>query len=164
MKKIAYIALLALLIASCKKSNTDEELKAVTKTDTTVAAPKKEEEVKTEVKADTINTASKKDEDCKDIEVEMGAGRECIIKNTDLELAYQNIIKDKEVEETEYYLATIPSQNKSVTVNKKGLISIDYQITPNKVFISMFYEGGDTEVTLEKINNTIKKSIYHYAD
>jgi hypothetical protein len=28
----------------------------------------------------------------------------------------------------------------------------------------MNYEGGVTEVTLEKIKDTIKKSIYHYAD
>ncbi|RKR04647.1 hypothetical protein C8C82_4308 [Flavobacterium sp. 81] len=95
----------------------------------------------------------------------MGSGKECIIKNTDLEKAYENIIKKKEVEETEYFLSAIPSKSKSVDVNKNGLISIDYEIiSGKKVAITMNYEGGVTEVTLEKINDTIKKSIYHYAD
>jgi len=149
MKKIACIAFLALAFTNCKKSNSDEELKPLKKPETTSSASKKE-------KVET--------EDCKDVEVEMGAGRECILKSTDLDLAYQNIIKNKEVEETEYYLTEIPSENKSVEVNKNGLISIDYEITQNKVAITMNYEGGVTEVTLEKLENTIKKSIYHYAD
>lgn len=149
MKKIACIALLALLFTNCKKSNPEEELKPIKKPADTSLTVKKEKEEK---------------EDCKDIEVEMGAGRECIVRNTDLEKTYQNIIKNKEVEETEFYLATIPSENKSVEINKNGLISIDYNITKDKVAITMNYEGGVTEVTLEKIKNTIKKSIYHYAD
>lgn len=149
MKKIVCIAFLALAFTNCKKSDSDEELKPIKKPATTSAASKKE-------KVET--------EDCKDIEVEMGAGRECILKSTDLDLAYQNIIKNKEVEETEYYLTEIPSENKSVEVNKNGLISIDYEINQNKVAITMNYEGGVTEVTLEKLENTIKKSIYHYAD
>ena len=149
MKKIACIAFLALAFTNCKKSNSDEELKPLKKPETTSSASKKE---KVQM------------EDCKDVEVEMGAGRECILKSTDLDLAYQNIIKNKEVEETEYYLTEIPSENKSVEVNKNGLISIDYEINLNKVAITMNYEGGVTEVTLEKLENTIKKSIYHYAD
>nr|WP_199000634.1 hypothetical protein [Flavobacterium sp. ASV13] len=151
MKKIACIALLALLFTNCKKNNSDQELKTVTKPADTIAA------VKEEKKAD-------EKEDCKDIEVEMGSGRECILKNTDLDKVYQNIIKNKEVEESEYFLTAIPGESKSVEVNKNGLISIDYQITKDKVAMTMNYEGGVTEVTLEKINNTIKRSIYHYAD
>ncbi|OMQ10611.1 hypothetical protein [[Flexibacter] sp. ATCC 35103] len=153
MKKIACIALLALLFTSCKKNNPDEEVKSIKKPVPTVSVVKKE------------TTEEKKDkEDCKDIEVEMGAGRECIIQSTDLEKAYENIIKNKEVEETEFYLSTIPSENKSVEVNKNGLISIDYEITKDKVALTMNYEGGVTKVTLEIIKNTIKKSIYHSAD
>jgi hypothetical protein len=150
MKKITCIALFALLFTNCKNSNSDEKLNSITKPKTTSSTVKKEEVIT---------------EDCKDIEVEMGSGKECIIKNTDLEKAYENIIKKKEVEETEYFLSAIPSKNESVDVNKKGLISIDYEITSGKkVAITMNYEGGVTEVTLEKINDTIKKSIYHYAD
>ena len=151
MKKITCLALLALLFTNCKQNNSNEELKPVTKPADTVAVVK--EEKKAEEK-----------EDCKDIEVEMGSGRECILKNTDLDKVYQNIIKNKEVEESEYFLSAIPAESKSVEINKNGLISIDYQITKDKATISMNYEGGVTEVTLEKINNTIKRSIYHYAD
>ncbi|MFH6968749.1 hypothetical protein [Flavobacterium sp. FlaQc-28] len=151
MKKITCLALLALLFTNCKQNNSNEELKPVTKPADTVAVVK--EEKKAEEK-----------EDCKDIEVEMGSGRECILKNTDLDKVYQNIIKNKEVEESEYFLSAIPAESKSVEINKNGLISMDYQITKDKVAISMNYEGGVTEVTLEKINNTVKRSIYHYAD
>ncbi|MFH6998627.1 hypothetical protein ACHRVZ_11895 [Flavobacterium sp. FlaQc-57] len=149
MKKITCIALLALLFTNCKKNNSDEELKPVQKTATTNAVVKKEKV---------------EEEDCKDIEVEMGSGRECILKNTDLDKVYQNIIKNKEVDESEYFLKTIPNEKKSVEINKNGLISIDYEITKDKVAIDMNYEGGVTEITLEKIKNTVKRSIYHYAD
>lgn len=151
MKKVTCIALLALVFTNCKQNNSNEELKPVTKPADTVAVVK--EEKKAEEK-----------EDCKDIEVEMGSGRECILKNTDLDKVYQNIIKNKEVEESEYFLSAIPAESKSVEINKNGLISMDYQITKDKASISMNYEGGVTEVTLEKINNTVKRSIYHYAD
>jgi hypothetical protein len=106
----------------------------------------------------------KADEDCKDIEVEMGSGRECILKNTDLETAYKDLIKNKEVEDTKFYLTETPKANQSVEVNQNGLISIDYVIKKDKIEISMGYEGGNTEVTLEKVNGDVKRSIYHYAD
>ncbi|RXM48101.1 hypothetical protein [Flavobacterium sp. YO12] len=151
MKKITCLALLALLFVNCKQTNSNEEVKSETKPTDTTAVVK--EEKKAEEK-----------EDCKDIEVEMGSGRECILKDTDLANVYQNIIKNKEVEESEYFLSAIPNESKSVEINKNGLISIEYQITKDKVAIAMNYEGGVTEVTLEKINNTVKRSIYHYAD
>jgi len=150
MKKITSIALLALLFTNCKQSS-NEESKPIEKPADTITV------VKTEKKAEPK-------EDCKDIEVEMGDGRECILQDTNLDEVYQNIIKNKEVEESNYFLSTIPSERKSVKVNKEGLISIDYEIFKDKVAISMNYEGGVTEVTLEKINNTVKRSIFHYAD
>ncbi|SHH14207.1 hypothetical protein [Flavobacterium johnsoniae] len=153
MKKIACIALLALLFTNCKQSN-NEESKPIEKPADTIAV----------VKTEKIEKNTEPKEDCKDIEVEMGDGRECILQDTDLDKVYQNIIKNKEVEESNYFLSTIPNENKSVEINQNGLISIDYQITKDKVAISMNYEGGVTEVTLEKINNTVKRSIYHYAD
>ncbi len=154
MKKITCIALLALLFTNCKQNNSSEESKPIEKTaDTITIVKEKKVEKKTEQK-----------EDCKDIAVEMGDGRECIIQDTDLEKVYQNIIRNKEVEESNYFLVDIPNESKSIEVNQNGLISIDYQISKNKVAISMNYEGGVTDVTLEKINNTVKRSIYHYAD
>lgn len=151
MKKITCLALLALVFTNCKQNNSNEELKSVTKPADTIAVVK--EEKKAEEK-----------EDCKDIEVEMGSGRECVLQETDLANVYQNIIKNKEVEESNYLLNAIPNESKSVEVNKNGLISIDYQLFKDKVAISMNYEGGVTEVTLEKINNNVKRSIFHYAD
>jgi len=151
MKKIACLALLALLFTNCKQNNTEKELESAKTPADTVTAVKEEK-------------TPEKEEDCKDIEVEMGSGRECILKDTDINQAYLDIIKNKEVDEAEYYLPTLPTEKKSVEVNKDGLISIDYEISKDKVAISMNYEGGVTEVSLEKINNTVKRSIYHYAD
>jgi cell envelope opacity-associated protein A len=152
MKKIAFFALLALLFTNCKQNNSEQELESAKTSADTIAKEKIKEETPVA------------DEDCKDIEVEMGSGRECIIKNTDINQVYLNIIKNKEVDESEYYLSTLPTEKKSVEVNKDGLMSIDYEITKDKVAISMNYAGGVTEVTLEKIDNTVKRSIYHYAD
>ncbi|BFM45535.1 hypothetical protein CFS9_41760 [Flavobacterium sp. CFS9] len=150
MRRIACIAILALLFTNCKENNSEKETKAVKEPVKTNSTVKKE--------------TQEKKEDCKDIEVEMGSGRECILKGTDLAQVYQNIIQNKEVEESAYFLSTIPNESKSVSVNKNGLISVDYKISKDKILVSMNYEGGLTEVTLEKIKDTIKKSIYHYAD
>ncbi|UPZ15076.1 hypothetical protein [Flavobacterium humidisoli] len=152
MKKIAFFALLALLFTNCKQNSSEQELESAKTPADTITKEKIKEETPVA------------DEDCKDIEVEMGSGRECIIKNTDINQVYLNIIKNKEVDESEYYLTTLPTEKKSVEVNKDGLMSIDYEITKDKVAISMNYAGGVTEVTLEKIDNTVKRSIYHYAD
>jgi len=151
MKKLACLAIFALLFTNCKQNNSEKESESGKTPADTVTAVK---EVKT----------PEKEEDCKDIEVEMGSGRECILKDTDIDQVYLDIIKNKEVDEAEYYLTPLPTENKSVEVNKHGLMSIDYEITKDKVAITMNYAGGVTEVTIEKINNTVKKSIYHYAD
>lgn len=156
MKKIACFALLALLFTNCKQNNSEKESESVKTpavTDTVTA-----------VKEETQKENPETKEDCKDIEVEMGDGRECILTNIDLDKAYHNLIEYKQIEESNYFLSALPKENKSVEVNKNGLISIDYEITKNKVTISMNYEGGVTEVTLEKINDTVKRGIYHYAD
>ncbi|GAA3746190.1 hypothetical protein GCM10022422_33130 [Flavobacterium ginsengisoli] len=153
MKKIACFTLLALLFTNCKQNNSEKELESAKTPADTVTVVKEE-----------IKEENPEEGDCKDIEVEMGSGRECILKDTDINEVYQNIIKNKEVDESEYYLTTLPTEKKSIEVNKEGLISIDYEIFKDKVAISMNYEGGVTEVTLEKINNTVKRSIFHYAD
>lgn len=154
MKKIACLALLVLLSTNCKQNNSEKEKSPKTPADTVAAIAK--EEIKEQI--------TETEGDCKDVEVEMGSGKECVLKDTDINKVYLNIIKNKEVEESEYYLSTLPAEKKSVDVNKNGLMSIDYEIAKDKVAITMNYAGGVTEVTLEKINNTVKKSIYHYAD
>lgn len=103
-------------------------------------------------------------EDCKDITIEMGAGKECIIKNTDIQTVYKNLIKNEEVEDVKYYLSNLPSKNQIININKNGLINIEYNIAKDKIKIIMSYEGGVTEVSIEKLNNNVKRSIYYYAD
>jgi len=108
-------------------------------------------------------TISLNNEDCKEIDIEMGGGRECILKNIDIQTAYEDLIKNEEVEESSYYLKNLPSKNQTFEINKNGLISIEYQIDKT-VKIIMLYEGGTTEVTFEQLNSNVKRSIYYYAD
>ena len=104
-------------------------------------------------------------EDCKDISIEMGAGKECVIKNTDIQTVYKNLIKNEEVEDVKYYLSNLPSKNQIININQNGLMNIEYNIAKDKIKIVMSYEGGLTEVSIERLNdNNIKRSIYHYAD
>ncbi|WP_417941731.1 hypothetical protein [Flavobacterium sp. RS13.1] len=169
MKTYSFIFFIIFITAiSCQK-NSQATAERATKTEINdskheLESAKASEVANISVISKTEQKHSEEKEDCKEVEVIMGSGRECIIQNTALNKAYQNIIKNKKVEESDYFLREIPNTNKSVAVNKNGLISIDYEISKNKVAISMNYEGGVTEVTLEKINNTVKRSIYHYAD
>jgi len=105
-----------------------------------------------------------KDQDCKTITVEMGKGEECILKNTTIEKVYANIIKNGEVDDYKYLLKLIPKNDKTIEINKDGLMSIEYKVQKNKIEISFSYSGGVTEVNLEKVDNDIKRSIIYYAD
>ena len=66
MKKIAFLALLALLFTNCKQNNSEKELESAATSADTVAVAKEE-----------IKEENPEDGNCKDIEVEMGSGREC---------------------------------------------------------------------------------------
>ncbi|MBS7231167.1 hypothetical protein KHA90_09025 [Flavobacterium psychroterrae] len=107
---------------------------------------------------------STENKDCKEIVVEMGSGQECIIRNSTLEKVYADIIKNKEVTDSKYFLNSIPTSNKVVEINKDGLIDIEYTIKKDKIEIVMSYDGGVTEVNIEKSNNNVVKKIVYNAD
>ncbi|MFH7015055.1 hypothetical protein [Flavobacterium sp. FlaQc-47] len=115
-----------------------------------------------------IASNSKKDssenKDCKEIVVEMGSGRECIIRNSTIEDVYANIIKNEEVTDSKYFLNSIPASSKAIEINKDGLINIEYTIKKDKIEIVLNYEGGVTEVNIEKSNNNVVKKIVYNAD
>lgn len=104
-------------------------------------------------------------EECEDLVIDMGVGEACIIKDTDMETVYSNIIKGRKVKDVNYYLSTLPAKDKIIEVNKNALMAIQYNVNKDEVDIIMMYEGGITKVSIEKLNNNdIKRTIYYYAD
>ncbi|MDR7371310.1 hypothetical protein [Flavobacterium aquidurense] len=101
---------------------------------------------------------------CKTIIVEMGKGEECILKNTTIENVYMHIIENEEVDCSKYLLNSIPKNNKIIEINKNGLMNIDYKIINDKIEISFNYDGGVTEIIIEKKANNVLRSIVYYAD
>lgn len=105
-----------------------------------------------------------KNKDCKNIKVEMGKGQECLVKNTTLENVYANIIKNGEVDDFRYLLNSIPKNSKIIDINKDGLMNIQYNVQKGKIEILFNYDGGVTEVNIEKVNENVIKRIVYYAD
>ncbi|SHH61235.1 hypothetical protein [Flavobacterium johnsoniae] len=102
--------------------------------------------------------------DCKTITVEMGKGEECLFKNANIEDVYSSIIRDKEVDDYQYLLKLIPKNDKSILINKNGLISIEYKVNKDKVEIKFSYDGGLTVVNIENDNNDVKRTIIYYVN
>ncbi|CAM3940003.1 MULTISPECIES: hypothetical protein [Flavobacterium] len=102
--------------------------------------------------------------DCIDLEVEMGSGQECLIKNTTIEVVYKNVILNKELEDVKWFLEQLPKENKTLEIKQNGLNTIDYVIDENAIEVLMYYDGGLTELIIKKMNNDVKKSIIYNAD
>lgn len=103
-------------------------------------------------------------EDCKDITLEMGSGKICIIKSKTIDDVYLDIIKNEEVEDVKYFLKKLPQKSQIVNINKNGLMTIEYKLKNNIINIIMFYDGGVTEINLEKSGKNVKRSIIYTAD
>jgi hypothetical protein len=77
---------------------------------------------------------------------------------------YSSIIRDKEVDDYQYLLKLIPKNDKSILINKNGLISIEYKVNKDKVEIKFSYDGGLTVVNIENDNNDVKRTIVYYVN
>lgn len=102
--------------------------------------------------------------ECKNITVEMGKGEECILRNTNIQNVYSDIIKNENVDDSKYLLSSIPKNNRVIEINKNGLINIEYKIAKNRIEILFNYDGGVTEVIIEKKEDNILRHIVYYAD
>ena len=102
--------------------------------------------------------------ECEDVAIEMGDGKICTIKNSSFIKEYSKIISNNLVEESEILPKKMPVADSIINVNKNGLINIEFKVKSNKIEIAMNYEGGVTEIVLEKSIKNIKRGIYHYAD
>lgn len=102
-------------------------------------------------------------ESCVEIKDEMLSGEECLITSSDFKLVYQQIITEKELDDSELLQKHLPMKNQTVKINQKGLIEIQYHITEEKIIIEMFYNGGVTSIELLKKNQKIlRRIIYSY--
>lgn len=101
---------------------------------------------------------------CNTIEEEMATGEECIFSNTTLDKLYKDTVGKKLVEDSQYLLKEIPQNDRSLKINKNGLIEIIYKVSNNKVNIYMEYDGGVTTITLEEKLNSINRTIIRSAD
>ncbi|WP_415325556.1 hypothetical protein [Chryseobacterium sp. MMS23-Vi53] len=121
-------------------------------------------ESKENIVVDQNVTAESKKEDCRKIEVEMGSGEECIIKNTLMIEVYEDLIKNKKIDDSNLLIPKLPNANKEFKIGKSGLISIEYRIQESKIQISMLYEGGLTEILIEQEGKNVKRTIIYNAD
>ena len=94
----------------------------------------------------------------------MMSGEECVFKNSQIEKVYSDIIKEQLVDESNYLLKNLPIENINIDINKNGLMKIDYSISEKKIKIDMEYDGGLTEIKLERINNDVRRTIIYEAD
>lgn len=101
---------------------------------------------------------------CTEKQIEYETEQECIFTNTSIHEVYRRTIKDKEVEKAELLPADLPKESTTKEINKDGLISITYTVTPKKTDIEFFFEGGATTLSLEQHEKNIKRTIIHSAD
>lgn len=110
------------------------------------------------------NIPTKNNEDCKKIQIEMGSGEECIIKNSSIKKVYEDLIKNRKVDDSNLLLSQLPNTDKEIKIDNNGVISIEYKVETKKIEISMLYDGGLTEILLEQEGKNIKRSIIYNAD
>lgn len=106
-----------------------------------------------------------KEEDCITTNHDMETIEKCVFKNTNLKSIYDELISGDDESDFKYLSKVLPEASKSINVNEKGIIDIDYKIfSKKKVEITMNYEGGVTTILLEEINNIVKRTITYSAD
>lgn len=101
---------------------------------------------------------------CREIKGDMLSGEECSISSKSLDEVYKDIIDKSLVRDSEFLLKKLPKINTSEKINKNGIVEISYKISQNSVIIEMLYEGGVTDIELNKQNQTVKRKIVYNAD
>ncbi len=159
MKKISFVCLSLLIFTACQNDSKKErtETTATTKDTITAKAPS----------ANTITPQTKEIptlKECTEKQVEYETEVECIFKNKDVNEVYQATIKDQEIEKAELLLPDLPKENTTKEINKDGLLSISYAVSPKKTEIEFQFEGGVTTLSLEQMDKDVKRIIIHSAD
>lgn len=160
MKKISFVCCSLLVFTACKNDS------KITTTET-VTAKKDSIIVKTQAEENTPTAETKELptlKECTEKQVEYETEVECIFKNKDVSEVYQTTIKDREIEKAELLLPELPKENITKEINKDGMISISYIVSPKKTDIEFQFEGGVTTLSLEQKDKDVKRVIIHSAD
>lgn len=159
MKKISFFCLSLLVFTACKNDSKKEitETTAAKKDTIAVKAPSADPTTPETKEIPTLK-------ECTEKQVEYETEVECIFKNKDINEIYQTTIKDQEIEKAELLLPEIPKENTNKEINKDGLISISYKVSPKKTEIEFQFEGGVTTLSLEQMDKDVKRTIIHSAD
>lgn len=106
---------------------------------------------------------------CRTLEVDMGAGKECLIRNADFSKVYYDIVTNNVIDEAKYMLSILPDKDQSLDLNKRdvrdGLITIKYTYkTPDHLIISLSYNtGSEIIIDMKALGNDVKRGIYHFS-
>lgn len=159
MKKISFTAFIVMILTGCKNDSkqTAQENESPKKDSLVVKASVPENKPEESKIIPTLK-------ECTEKTVEYGSEQECIFPKSTMQEVYQKTIKEKEVESAELLMAELPRQSVDKEINKDGLDSISYKVSPNKIEIEFHFAGGVTTLELEQKGIDVKRTIIHSAD
>jgi hypothetical protein len=103
--------------------------------------------------------------DCRDEQLEMGSGQICTFESTTLKDVYVNFTETNSAIYSNYLDRIFPLKNKEVNIKKNGLISINYKWdSHSKLIITVFFDGGTTEISFELKGSNVERRVYNFAD
>lgn len=114
------------------------------------------------IKKDNHYNSRQTSPECITFHREMETEERCVLPSTSLQKVYEDIIKNKLVDNTEYLLPTIPRANYQIQPAPELIIS--YEIKDKTVVVDMEYMGGVTSISLENRGNQTIRSIIHGAN
>lgn len=160
MKKISFACLSLLIFTACKNESEKTVNAAVAVQKDSI--PSKAAATENAYASQTKETPVLKE--CTEKQIEYETEQECIFKNISIKQVYKRTIKDKEIENAELLLTDLPEESITKEINKDGLISISYTVTPKKTDIEFQFEDGVTTLNLEQLDKDVKRIIIHSAD
>ncbi|MBC7387805.1 MAG: hypothetical protein H7329_01215, partial [Opitutaceae bacterium] len=96
---------------------------------------------------------------------EIGAGEECILKNTTIRNEYKNLIIENKIDGILNLSDTLYNENNAFAINDEGLISAEFKWEgKDKLIITLSYDGGVTEIHFTQIGENLKRAIYYSGD
>ncbi len=154
MKNIFQIGFLLLLMGCNSAPNTDLIIKNLQQADSQAVQFNPAHDLKD---SDSTN--------CKNVENEIGAGEECLLKNTTIQNEYQNLIHENKIDGIKNLSDTLSFENKAMPINDEGLISAEFKWEgKDKLILTLSYDGGITEIDLAQTGQNLKRAIYYSAD
>jgi len=154
MKYIFTIGFLLLLVGCNSEPNTDLIIKNLQPTDSQAIQFNPAHEPK---HSDSSS--------CKNVENEIGAGEECVIKNTTIQNEYKNLIIENKIDGILNLSDTLFNENNAFAINDDGLISAEFKWEgKDKLIITLSYDGGITEIHFTQNGKNLKRAIYYSGD